>query len=180
MSHDLNSQCKDGCLRHPAPHTRDTLGRWTFQYKEGYSAFFHFPPVSFLAILQILGCAFLLFQVFQCFSPYSSSYSVHFSFYTFFQCFSPHSSSYSVCFSFCTFFSFLTTFQVLPCEFLIFLVCQVSRYIPGPTVCVSHFPRFRFSCPIPGSIMCVIHFPHFSVFWPYSRSYSVCISFCTP
>ena len=123
-------------------------------------SFFHFPPVSFLAILQILGCAFLLFQVFQCFSP--------------------HSSSYSVCFSFCTFFSFLTTFQVLPCEFLIFLVCQVSRYIPGPTVCVSHFPRFRFSCPIPGSIMCVIHFPHFSVFWPYSRSYSVCISFCTP
>ena len=36
-----------------------------------FVCFFHFHPVSFLAILQILGCAFLLFQVFQCFSPYS-------------------------------------------------------------------------------------------------------------
>jgi hypothetical protein len=63
-------------------------------------------------------------------------------------------------FLFARFSVFLAIFHVLLCEFLIFLICQCSRHIPGPTVCVSVFP-------------------HFSVFSIQSRSYSVCFSFST-
>ena len=67
---------------------------------------------------------------------------------------------------------FLAIFQVLPCEFLIFLVCQFSRHIPGYTVCVSHFPRFfQFSHHNPGPTVCMSQFIRFSGFSPYSRSY---------
>jgi hypothetical protein len=37
---------------------------------------------------------------------------------------------------------FLTIFQVLPCEFLIFFVGQFSCHNPGPTLFISHFLRF--------------------------------------
>ncbi|SFW05911.1 Uncharacterised protein [Chlamydia abortus] len=37
---------------------------------------------------------------------------------------------------------FLAIFHVLNCVFLIFLDFQLSRHIPGPTVCISHFSRF--------------------------------------
>ena len=56
------------------------------------------------------------------------------------------------------FLVFLTIFHVLPCAFLIFLVCHFSRHLPGPTVCLFHFTRF-------------------SVFSPYSRSYHDFLSF---
>ena len=86
-------------------------------------------------------CLCLIFQVFHCLSPYSISYSV--------------------CFSFSMIFRFLVILQVLHCAFhnpgflsfsrhipqkqslcLIFHVFQVSRHIPGPTVCISYFSRF--------------------------------------
>ena len=63
-------------------------------------------------------------------------------------------------FSFSLFVSFLAIFQVLQCEFLILLVCQISCHIPVPTVCISHLHVFQ-------------------CFSPYSRSYSVCVSFYT-
>jgi hypothetical protein len=129
--------------------------------------------LMFLASFQIIQCAFLIFPVFQCFLPYSRSYSVSVTFSTFFSflaiiqvlqcvflifhvfhCFSPYSRSYTVFFSFCMFLVFLAIFTVLTCEFHIFLVFQFSCYIPGQTVFVSHFPRFSF-------------------FSPYSRTYSV-------
>ena len=97
---------------------------------------FHFPKLSisrhipgptvriFLAIIQVLHCVFLFFHVFQCYLPYFTSYSVHFSFSTLFSVprhfpgqtmfvshfsrfyfFSQYSMSYSVHFSFSTFFS---------------------------------------------------------------------------
>ena len=102
----------------------------------------HFPRFffSYLTILQVLKYMFLIFHVFQCFSPYSTSYSLLFSFsmiFTFpsilqvlqcaflifhdFECFSPYSWSYSVHFSFSTFLS-------------------VSNHVGGPTLCVFHFP----------------------------------------
>ena len=55
---------------------------------------------SFLAIIHVLKSVFLIFHVFQCFSPYFTSYSV--------------------CFSFSMMFTFLAILQVLPCAFLIF------------------------------------------------------------
>ena len=40
----------------------------------------HFPPFSvFLAIFQVLQCSFLIFLDFECFSPYSMSYSLFLS-----------------------------------------------------------------------------------------------------
>jgi hypothetical protein len=66
--------------------------------------FFFFP-----AIIQVLQCAFLIFHLFRCFSPYSRSYSV--------------------CVSFSTFFSFPAIIQVLLCTCLIFHVFQCfSQY----------------------------------------------------
>ena len=80
----------------------------------------HFPRFSvFLAIIQVLQCAFLIFQVFLYFSPYSKSYSECFSLSMIFSYFPIQ--SYSVHFSFFTFF-------------------RVSRHISRPTVCVSYFP----------------------------------------
>uniref|UniRef100_A0A0V1KJL3 Uncharacterized protein n=1 Tax=Trichinella nativa TaxID=6335 RepID=A0A0V1KJL3_9BILA len=35
----------------------------------------------------------------------------------------------------------LTIFEVLQCAFLLFEVFQFSRHIPGPRLCISHFPR---------------------------------------
>ena len=112
--------------------------------------------VSFLTIFQVLHCRILLFHVFSVschipghrvfvshfprfsvFSPLSRSYSVYFSFFYVFHCFFP-------CFShFAVFSVFIAIFQVLPCEFLIFLVGQFSRHIPIPTVCISHLSRFQ-------------------------------------
>ena len=60
--------------------------------------FLLFLDVSFLAIFQVLHCPIFIFQFFQCFSPYSSSYSV--------------------CVSISTFLSFLAKIQVLQPVFL--------------------------------------------------------------
>ena len=76
---------------------------------------------SFLALFQVLQCAFLFFYFFHCFLPYSRSYIV--------------------CVSFYTFFSSLSIVQVLQCVFLIFHLFTLSRHIPCPTVCVSNFSR---------------------------------------
>ena len=84
-------------------------------------------------------------------------------------------------------------------RFSLFTLFSVSRHIPGPTVCVTHFSRFsvflpifhvlpcevliflisQFSRHIPGPNVCVSHFPRFSVFSPYSRTNCVCFSFST-
>jgi hypothetical protein len=93
----------------------------------------------FLAIFQVLLCMFLILHVFQCFSPYSWSYSVDFSFFTFF---------------------------------------SVSRRIAGQTVFVSHFPRFFSFLAIIHVLQCVFLMIHvFHCFSPFSKSYSVCVSF---
>ena len=131
---------------------------------------------NFLAIFQVRKCTFLIFHVFQCFLPYSRSYSVHFSFLTFFGVFA--------------------IFQCLQCAFLIFYVFQFSQHIPGPRVCIAHFSRFSVFLTICQVIHdCVLFFSFlaiiqvlqwsflivhiFQCFSPYSSSYSVCVSFST-
>ena len=119
----------------------------------------YFPPFSvFLDIFQVLQCV-SHFKNLKFFFAHSRFYNVHFSFFKFFSVsrltpgptvfvshfprfsvFSQLSRLYSVYFSFFTFLLFLAIFQVLQCMCHIFLLCQFSRHIPGPTVCVSHFP----------------------------------------
>ena len=89
----------------------------------------HFPPFSvFLAIFQVLFCEFLIsfvllpssrsysvhfFNLFQCFSIYSMSYSVFLIFHVF--RFSHHTAGPTVCISHFPCFSvFLAIFQILP------------------------------------------------------------------
>ena len=129
---------------------------------------------NFLAIFQVRKCTFLIFHVFQCFLPYSRSYSIHFSFLTFFGVFA--------------------IFQCLQCAFLIFYVFQFFQHIPGPRVCIAHFSRFSVFLTICQVIHdCVLFFSFlaiiqvlqwsflivhiFQCFSPYSSSYSVCVSF---
>ena len=118
------------------------------------------------------------FSCWSIYSPYSRSNSVCVSSSTFFSflgifyvlqcvfpilhvfhCFSSHSRSYHVSFLFSSSVSFLAIFQFLQCLCLIFQVSQFSCHNTVPKVCISHFSRF-------------------SCLWPYSRSYSVCFSFC--
>ena len=133
------------------------------------------------------------------FLPYFRAYSVHFSFFQAFQCFSPYFMSYHVSLSVSSFVSFLAIFQILKCEFLILLVFQFSRHIPGPTVCISPFSCFSVFLAIFQFIQvcvtfstffsflatlqvvqCVFLIFHvFHCFSPYSSSYNVCVPFYT-
>jgi len=106
-------------------------------------AFLFFHDFRFLAIFQVLECAFLILHFFftvSCLFPGPTVCVSHVPLFFF--------------------FSFLAIFQVLECVCLIFLICQFSRHIPGPTVFMYHFRRF-------------------SVFSPLSRSYSAYFSFFT-
>jgi hypothetical protein len=115
--------------------------------------------VSFLFINQVLQFNFLLFQIgqFSCHIPGLSLCVSHFA------RFSVFIAIFHVLpcgFSSSSFFSFLVINKFLECEFLIFLVCQFSRHIPGHTVFASHFPLL-------------------SIFLPQSRSDSVYFSYFT-
>ena len=124
--------------------------QWFSTHFTSYSVCFSFSMIfSFLAIFQVLHCAFLFFHVFQCvFFFYISGPTVCLSHFPRIIVFWPYSSSYSEHFSFSSFLS-------------------VSRYIPDHRVFVSLFP-----C---NSV--VTFFPRVSGFWPYSSSYSVHFSF---
>ena len=127
--------------------------------------FLLFLDLSVLAIFQVLQCAIFIFQFFQCFSPYSSSYSVYVSI--------------------STFLSFLNETQgTTVCIAQYFTYSTVSRHISVSTVCVSHFAHFSVFLPQSSSYtVCfsylkfftvsyhnpcptvyVSHFTHFSVF----------------
>ena len=79
--------------------------------------------------------------LFQCSSPYFTSYSVCFSFSKILRV-SLFSTSYSMHFSFSCFSMFLAKFHFLQCVFLFFHHFQFSYHIPDPTLCISNFPRF--------------------------------------
>jgi hypothetical protein len=138
-----------------------------------YQVIFSFPElVSFLAIFQVLQSAFLIFHVFQCFSPYSISYDVCVSFFTFFN-FLPIIQTYSAYFTFFTLSVFLSIFQLYNvCDSFstVFFLCLFFHHIPGPTVCISHFLCFSmFLFHISCSKVCVSQFPRFSIFSPNSN-----------
>jgi len=140
--------------------------------------YFSFSVIfSFLAIFQILQCTFPILQVFQWFHHFSSR-RVDVSPFPWFSVISPYSSSCSVHFSFFTFFSDFFIFQVVKWMFLIFHDFQLSCNIPWPTVDNSKFSNF-FSFPrhVSHPKVCISHFLWFSVFLPYSRSYSEHFSF---
>ena len=157
---------------------------------------FHFPHFWFSCHIQILQCTYLIFHVFHCFLVCSRSYQCEFhsflvghfshniqsprvfsSHFPRFSVFSPYSRSNSVCFSFSTFFQVSEHIHILEFVFLIFLVFQFSNHTPGPTVCISHFPRISVFLHISGPTMFVSYFPRFSIFFPQSSSYSVNFSY---
>ena len=133
----------------------------------------------FFAIFQIIQCAFLILNVFHCFTRYSRSYSVHFSF-----------PRFSV---------FFAIFQVLQCAFLFFHVFLGFSFchILGRTGCNSHFSNFlvyssksksysvHFSYfmflvflaifPVLQCVCLIFHI--FPLSLPYSRSSMECVSF---
>jgi len=106
----------------------------------------------------------------------------------------PYPTSCSVCVSFSTFFCFLSKFQVLQYEFLIFhefhcfspysrsdsehfsvsMFFTVSRHIPAHTLFVSHFARFS-GFVFSGFFFVVVVL--FLFFLPLSSSYSVHFTF---
>ena len=79
--------------------------------------------VSFLAIIQLLQCICLIFHVFTV-SRHILGSKVSVSHFPSLLVFSPYSSSDSVCFSFFTFFKVLAIIPVLQCTFLIFHLFQ--------------------------------------------------------
>ena len=141
---------------------------------------------SFLAIFQVLQCAFLIFQVFQWFRHFSSVKWMFLIIHDF--RFSCHIPCPTVdIYKFSTFLFFLAIFHVLKCVFLIFRDVKFSRHIPGLTVCISHFSCFSvissffksssgcFSFSMIISFLSIFHvlhwtflnFPHFQISSPY-------------
>ena len=154
---------------------------------------FHFSRFSvLLAIFQVIQCLCLIFYVFQ-FSPQNPCTTVCISRYFTYSTVTRHISDPEVCVShFARFSLFFAIFLVLPCEFLILLICHFSCHIPCRTMWVFHYPcwwvvspyytsysrRFSFfplfsvSRHIPCHTKFVSHFPCFTILSPRSRSYS--------
>ena len=148
--------------------------------------YFSFSVIfSFLAIFQVKQCLCLIFHVF-IFSRNIPCPTVCISHFPPFSVFLNIFLSNSVCISFFALFSFLT---IVFFSFFTFL--NVSRHIPGPTVCAFHFPKLSISRHIPGPTVriflaiiqvlhCVFLFFHvFQCYLPYFTSYSVHFSFST-
>ena len=115
--------------------------------------------------------------------------------------FSHHNPGPKVCVShFARFSLFPAIFQVLPCEFLIFLFGHFFHHNPDPPlVCIPYFPSFSvffffffaifqvlncmFLISIVISFLAILQFLQcaflifhvFECFWPYSKSNSVCV-----
>ena len=133
----------------------------------------------FLAIFQVIQCLCLIFQVLQFCRHYTSPtvcishisrFSLFLTIFHVLKCVS-HFASFSM---------FFTVFYVLTCVFLIFLICQFSHHILGPTMWVSHFPHWSVFSWNSQSYSVHFHVLHvFECFSPYSRSYSVCVLFST-
>ena len=122
---------------------------------------FHFSKFfCVLAIFQVLKWAFLIFHIFQCFSPFSRSYSV--------------------CVSFCMFIHVTCNIPgPIVCVFH-FLWFSVFSPYPRSTVWLYLFSGFSGFPDIFHILQCVfLIFPWFSVFSPYSWSYSVHFLFST-
>ena len=156
-----------------------------------FSTFF-----SFLAIFQVLQCAFLIFHVFQWFRNFSSR-QVDVSHFPWFSGFLPYSRSYSVHLSFFSFFRDFVIFQVTKWMFLYFHYFQFPAifhvlqwtFLNYPTFSVFlalfHvlkcvfliFWDFQVSRHIPGPTVSISHFSPFAVISWFFKSSSGCFSF---
>jgi hypothetical protein len=94
---------------------------------------------------------FMFFNISRHISLPKESYS-HFPW---FAVFSPYSSSYNVHFTVFTFFSDFVIFQDVKWMFLIFHDFQFSCLVPCPTEDISHFPAFSFFLAIFHVLLCV-------------------------
>jgi hypothetical protein len=149
---------------------KSSIGYFSFSVIFSFLTIFHvlqwtflnFPPFSVvLAIFHVLKCVFLICRDFQ-FSHNVLGPTLCNSHFSRFSVISSFFKSSSGCFTFYMIFSFLAIlhvlqwtflkfpplsvflaiFHVLKCVFFIFRYFQISRHIPGPTVCISHFSRF--------------------------------------
>ena len=112
-------------------------------YSRSYSVCVSFSTFfSFLAILHVLQCAFLIIHIFECFSPYSRSCSVHFSFFTFFSVSRHTSRSNNVCVSFSNYFTFFAIIHVLHVYFSFSMIFNFLAILQVVHLCISHFPNF--------------------------------------
>ena len=119
---------------------------------------------SFIAIFHVLQWTFLNFPPFFSFLRNITRPKLRISHFLRFSVLSPYSRSYSVHFSFFTFFSDFVIFQVVKWMFLIFHDFQFSCHIPRPTVDISKFSSFfQFSSP---------YFTSYSVYFSFSVIFS--------
>jgi len=149
------------------------VGQFTHHFFRSHSV--HLSLSTFFCVSCHIPGFTVCMSYFPCilvFSPFSRSNNVHFSFFNVLSV-SCYISYPTVCFSFSMIFSFLAILQVLQWTLLIFKVSQFSNCIPGPTVCISHFPRFSVFLAYSRSYSVHFSFSTFSIFLQYSRSYSV-------
>ena len=122
---------------------------------------------------------FLIFYVFQIFHP-NPGPNLGISHISHFSLFLTTIQIIQFVFVFYTFFIFHVSrhISLLPCEFLIFLICQFSCHIPVPTVGNFHFSRFLVFLAIFQVLQCTLLIFHvIECFSPHSRLYSICVSF---
>ena len=160
--------------------------------------YFSFSVIfSFLAIFQVLQCAFLIFHIFSVILSFFKSSSGCFSFSTIFRFLAIFHVLQWTFLNIPPFSVLLAIFHVLKCVFLIIRDFQFSRHIPGPTVdiskfsnvfsfphhisrpkvCIYDFPWFQFSRHIPGASLCISHFSRLSVISSFFNSSSGSFSF---
>ena len=122
--------------------------------------------ICFRSKIQVLQYAFLIFHEFCCFSPYSKSYSVHFSFYSFLIFLAIFHLIHFLFFIFLVFLFFFF-FDCLFFVFFGFFFFPLSR---SYSVHFTLFHVFKFSCHIPAPKVWISHFPHFTVFFAIFHS----------
>ena len=149
-------------------------------YSRSYHDFLIFPFCQFFWHIQGPTLRVSHFPLVTGFSPYCRSYCEHFSFFKFLSASLRIPGHTVFVYHFPRFFSFLATFLVLHCLFLLFIVFQCFLpYSMSYRMCFSFRTFFIVSCHISCPTMWVSLFPHVSVFSPYFSSYRVCVSFYT-
>ena len=134
-----------------------------------------FLLVSFIAIFQVLQCAFFIFTFFSV-SRHFPCPTVCVSNFPRFSVFSPYRRSYTGHFSFSR---FLSGSCHVPCQTVFvyhFRHFQFSLHIPCPTVYNSHFSRFLVFLAIFQVIQCLCLIFHVFVFYRHITGPTVCIS----
>ena len=114
-------------------------------YFMSYRVFCSFLMIfSFLTIIQVLQCAFLIFHGLQCFFPYFNCNSVCFSFLMIFS----FLANFRSCISHILFSQCCSPYCMFYIVFLIFHYFQISHHTPSPIVSISHYSGIWVFLPI--------------------------------